>query len=200
MTVLYSLQNCLRTGCEKDNPSVFLHLHYVLLSQGNAAAAGDHHIGPFLHFYKQAGLQVPEIFFSPCFKDVRNTHSLSLGDHLVHFYDFHVKQCMKILRNRRFSRTHKSDEHNIVGKQLSGLYLLTAFQDCLKNILYFLFVSVAFQLSLQPDPLPLFLVRLKHRHFIFLFIGHQLFHNLVSLQQSLQNVLIAGHQFFSVFF
>ena len=200
MTVFHPLQDRLRAGGKKYHSPVFLHFHYILLSQGNAAAAGDHYIGPLLHFNKEAGLQIPEVFFTPGLKNIGNTHAFSLGDHLIHFNDLHIKERMKVFGNGGFSGSHKTDQDDIIGKQLSGLYLFTAFQDRLKDIFHFLLMSVSFQFFLQPDTLPLFLLRLEHRHIIFFFIGHQLFHYGITPEQSFQDFFIAGHKFFSVFF
>ena len=160
MVIFDAVKDCLRFCCEENNTAILLHLYYIALSHWSTTAAGDHNIAAWLHFDEQVCLKVTEILFSVCFEDIGNTHSLSLGNDLIHLYHIHGKYILKEIRNCGLSRTHETDQHDVVVEEFSCLDPFTVCTDAFKYIGNLVLMASAFHSVFKPFFLFGFLLRL----------------------------------------
>ena len=200
MIVFHAVQDCLRLCGQKYHTSVLLHLSNVTLSHRHTTAAGDDNVGLGLHFDKKFCLEVTEVFFSVCLKDIRNRHSFSLCNDLVHLNNFHCKYGSQEIRDRRFTCAHETDQHDIVIKELTSLDLLTVSCDLFKDSSHFIFMTSAFHSAVQPFSLSCFLLRLQDRDIVCFFISHDILYNSVTHKQCIQHDLVTLSKALSEYF
>ena len=160
MVVFDTVKDCLRFCCEENDTAILLHLYYITFFHWSTTTAGDYYIAAGLHFNEKICLKVTEVLLTVCFKDVGNTHSLSLGNNLIHLYNVHGKDILKEIGDCRLSRAHETDQYDVVVEKLSCLDTFTVGTNAFKYICYFIFVASAFHSVLKPFFLFRFLLRL----------------------------------------
>lgn len=109
-----TFQNRLWSSCQQNHISIFFHFTYILTAHCSTAAAGNNRPTCFLQLNQKIRLKIPEILFSVLFKNLRNTHPLTIRDEFIHFHNLHVKPFSQSSCHRRFSSSHKSDQYDII--------------------------------------------------------------------------------------
>ena len=105
MIVLDTVQNGLRFSGEKNYTSVFSssRQHCALSSETPPPQEITTFSG--LHLDQQLCLQITEVLLSISLKDIRDGHSLSLCNDLIHLYHVHGKNSLQKIRDCGFARS-----------------------------------------------------------------------------------------------
>ena len=191
MIILYTLQDSFRLCSQKYNTAIFFHLDNIAVTHRNTTATGYHNIRSGLHLDQKICLELTEVLFTVGLKDIGNTHFLSLHDTLIHLHNIHSKNILQIIRDRRFTSSHKSDQEDIIIEKISGLYSLTVLDDTCKNIIDLFLMTSAFHSGFQPSLLLRLLFRLKYRKIICFLVYHDVLYDPVSHKECVQYDLIA---------
>ena len=168
MVIFDTLENGLRRGGQEDDAAVLFHFGDIAIPHRDTASAGNDCVLSGLHLDQEIGLAVAEVFLSMDLEDIRNRHSLASCDDLIHFDTVHSEHGAEVIGHGSLSGAHKSDQHQIIAEELSGLNPLAVLVDALKYGDDLFAVALTLEAALQPDPLALLLLGLKDREIVLL--------------------------------